>query len=107
MVFDSVSASPSFRSGRAVLLLDEPLSGLDPLWRARFREILAELRAESQGMTMLISSHELGETARLVDEVAVIREGRMADRFAVSQDARAFERRVLRALETGEGPCAR
>jgi len=89
---------------RSLLLLDEPLSGLDPLWRVRFREILAELRSESPAMTLLISSHELGETARLVDEVAVIREGRMADRFAVSEDVRAFERRVLDALETGECP---
>jgi ABC-2 type transport system ATP-binding protein len=92
---------------RSVLLLDEPLSGLDPLWRARFREILADLRSGSQAMTLLISSHELGETARLVDEVAVIREGRLADRFDVGEDLRAFERRVLGVLEAEEGPCGR
>ena len=92
---------------RSVLLLDEPLSGLDPLWRARFREILEQMRYESPGMTLLLSSHDLGETARLVDEVAVIRAGGLADRFVVSEDARAFERRVLDVLEIGGAPCGR
>jgi len=92
---------------RRVLLLDEPLSGLDPLWRARFREIVVQLRTESPAMTLLLSSHELGEMARLVDEVAVIREGRLADRFVVSGDGSVVERRVLDVLEAGEGPCGR
>ena len=84
---------------RAVILLDEPLSGLDPLWRARFREILALLRDASPGLTVLLSSHELNETARLVDQVAVIREGRLADHFDLREELADFERRVLNSLD--------
>jgi ABC-2 type transport system ATP-binding protein len=88
---------------RAVILLDEPLSGLDPLWRARFREILALLRDASPGLTVLLSSHELHEVARLVDQVAVIREGRLADCFALHEDVADFERRVLSSLNFSRG----
>jgi len=84
---------------REVLLLDEPLSGLDPVWRARFRELFEQLRRESSGRTLLLSSHELGETARLTERVVVIDAGRVIDDFPTRGDSEALERRVLSALQ--------
>ncbi len=58
-----------------VLLLDEPANGLDPegiQWVRAFLRYLAE-----DGRAILVSSHLLGEVARLVDEVLVIRQGRI------------------------------
>ncbi|GIG67227.1 ABC transporter ATP-binding protein [Phytomonospora endophytica] len=60
----------------AVLVLDEPGNGLDPDGVVWLRETLRDLAA--RGRTVLVSSHVLGEVDRLADEVAVIREGRLA-----------------------------
>ena len=84
---------------REVLLLDEPLSGLDPVWRARFRELLEQLRRDSPGRTLLLSSHELGETARLTERVIVIDSGSVVDDFPTHGDSEALELRVLSVLQ--------
>jgi len=57
-----------------LLVLDEPFTGLDPLARIRFRELMRDLRA--RGKTIFFSSHELGETELLCDRVAIIKKGR-------------------------------
>jgi ABC-type multidrug transport system ATPase subunit len=84
---------------RSVLLLDEPLAGLDPLWRARFRDLVLRLRAADPDMTVLISSHELGEVARIADRVAVIHAGRLAATLEVDENSTAMERKVLGILQ--------
>ena len=56
-----------------LLILDEPLTGLDPLARIRLRDLLTSLRAE--GRTVFFSSHELTEAELISDRVAIIREG--------------------------------
>jgi len=59
----------------AVLLLDEPASGLDPRARVEMRELLQELR--SMGKTILISSHILPELTELCSMIGIIDEGQM------------------------------
>ncbi|MEE1772926.1 ATP-binding cassette domain-containing protein [Streptomyces sp. JV185] len=58
-----------------VLLLDEPGNGLDPEGIAWLRGLLRGLAAE--GRTVLVSSHVLSEVQQIVDDVVVIREGRL------------------------------
>jgi len=59
----------------AVLLLDEPASGLDPAARIEFREIVRALR--DLGKTIVVSSHILTELADFCDSVGIIEHGRM------------------------------
>jgi ABC-2 type transport system ATP-binding protein len=59
----------------ALLLLDEPASGLDPRARVELRELLRELRA--LGKTIVISSHILPELEELCTAVAIIDHGRV------------------------------
>jgi ABC-2 type transport system ATP-binding protein len=59
----------------AVLLLDEPASGLDPRARVEMREILKEL--QSMGKTIVISSHILPELTELCSMIGIIDQGRM------------------------------
>lgn len=57
-----------------LLVLDEPFSGLDPLVRDEFMEGLLEQAGE---MTILISSHELGEIDGVATHVAFLDEGKL------------------------------
>lgn len=56
-----------------VLLLDEPMSGLDPLARSKVRKTLIDLKAK--GKTVILSSHILSDMDEICDQVAVIHDG--------------------------------
>ena len=66
----------AFMGDPELLILDEPIAGLDPLVQRGFHDLLAEVRA--QGRTVLLSSHTLSEVDRVADRVAVLRAGRLA-----------------------------
>jgi ABC-2 type transport system ATP-binding protein len=59
-----------------LLVLDEPLSGIDPVGRREFLELFASLA--EQGKCLLVSSHELEEVEKLTDHVAIMARGRIA-----------------------------
>ena len=59
-----------------VLILDEPMAGLDPRTRFDFRETLKDL--SDQGKTIVLSSHVLSELSELCTDVGIIDQGRMA-----------------------------
>jgi len=58
-----------------LLILDEPLDGLDPAGQLAFRARLKDLTAE--GRTVVVSSHDLADIEALADYVIVIDEGRL------------------------------
>ncbi len=57
-----------------ILILDEPINGLDPIGIAEVREFLRALCKEN-GKTILISSHILSEIAMLADDIGIIERG--------------------------------
>jgi ABC-2 type transport system ATP-binding protein len=58
-----------------LLILDEPIAGLDPLVQQSFHGLLAEVAA--QGRTVFLSSHTLSEVERVAERVAILRRGRL------------------------------
>ena len=72
----------------AILILDEPLNGLDPTGIRWVRTLLRE-RAED-GATVLLSSHVLTEAAQTIDDVVVIHRGRIVEQGAIGE----LERRL-------------
>jgi len=60
-----------------VLVLDEPLNGLDPEGVVWFRSLLQDLR--SRGRTVLMVSHAMADVGDLVDDVVTMREGRIEE----------------------------
>ena len=58
-----------------LLVLDEPTAGLDPLMQDEFARLLRE--TVDAGGTVFLSSHELDEVERVVDRVAIIKDGRI------------------------------
>lgn len=70
-----VGLAQALLSARRVVVFDEPTHGLDPVWTARFRELVAGLRAADRAM--LIASHNLDELERLCDRVVIVDHGRV------------------------------
>lgn len=64
-----------FLSGKKTLVLDEPMSGLDPQARVLFKERLRRARAD--GATVFFSSHLLADVEELCDRMAILHGGRM------------------------------
>lgn len=58
-----------------LLILDEPMSGLDPVGRRQVRDLLLELK--NQGKTIILSTHIVPDVETLADTVAVLREGKL------------------------------
>ena len=60
-----------------IIILDEPTTGLDPLMRATFLDIIKE--EHKKGKTILMSSHSFEELETTCDRVALINDGRIID----------------------------
>jgi ABC-2 type transport system ATP-binding protein len=58
-----------------LLILDEPIAGLDPLVQQSFHSLLQEVSAE--GRTVFLSSHTLSEVERVTQRLAILRQGRL------------------------------
>ena len=65
----------AFMADADILILDEPTTGLDPLMRAEFIEILSDER--EKGKTIFMSSHMFEEVEDACDKVALIKDGRI------------------------------
>jgi len=81
----------------ALLILDEPASGLDPRARVELREILRELR--SMGKTILISSHILPELGEMCTGVAIIDRGRVLRSGSIGEIERSLRATALLRID--------
>ena len=90
-------ASALLRQPR-LLLLDEPTTGLDPAGMRDMRDFVRRLAGE--GITVLLSSHLLGEVEELCNRVAIVSKGRIVYEGALSELlARASTGYRLRSTE--------
>ena len=76
-----------------LLLLDEPVSGLDPIARMQFREIIKVLR--EAGMTILISSHVLSDLAELCTSVGIMELGYLVESASLKELYRRLGRQQI------------
>lgn len=76
-----------------VLLLDEPVSGLDPIARMQFREIIKTLR--EAGMTILISSHVLSDLEELCTSVGIMELGYLVESASLSSLRQRLSRQQI------------
>jgi ABC-2 type transport system ATP-binding protein len=70
-----VSLSLALAADPQLLVLDEPTSGLDAMVRREFLESMVNLA--SNGRTVLLSSHQIGEVERVASHVALLHQGRL------------------------------
>ena len=71
-----VAIARAFMSRPALLLLDEPTTGLDPRSKKDVQAFVLELR-EQHGVTVLLTTHDMDEADRLCDRVAVLNRGKI------------------------------
>lgn len=76
------------------LILDEPINGLDPAGIKEVRDLLLRLNQDKQ-ITILISSHILGELSKIATDYGIIRNGSLIEEF----DAKELEQRCRRCLK--------
>lgn len=76
-----------------VLLLDEPVSGLDPIARVQFRETIKILR--EAGMTVLISSHVLSDLEELCTSVGIMELGFLVESASLDSLYRRLSRQQI------------
>ena len=67
-----------------MIILDEPINGLDPQGIAEVREMLGRLRDE-KGITVMVSSHILDELSKIADAYGIIHEGELLDEFSAEE----------------------
>jgi ABC-2 type transport system ATP-binding protein len=80
-----------------LVLLDEPLLGVDAVTHDAVLEMLARMRATHQ-CTMLIASHQLGDLARLTDRVVFMDRGRDVSSINTDELASGSTRLIVRGL---------
>jgi ABC-2 type transport system ATP-binding protein len=80
----------------SLLLLDEPVNGLDPAGVIEVRDLIVD-SARDEGVAVLLSSHLLSEVARTATRIGVLHDGRLVDEFR----AEDVPSRVHRHLEVG------
>ena len=84
-----------------LIILDEPINGLDPQGIVEVRETLIRLRDE-KGITVMVSSHILDELAKVADAYGIIHEGSLLDEFTVQELLQRSEQYVLIRTEDNE-----
>jgi ABC-2 type transport system ATP-binding protein len=85
-----------------LLILDEPANGLDPAGIVEIRHLLIEL-AQEHGVTIFMSSHNLGEVSRLAHRIGIIHEGRLIQELDVAELQRNRRRRLVIGARDSEG----
>ncbi len=83
-----------------LLLLDEPVSGLDPISRRQFREIIKVL--QEAGMTILISSHILSDLAELCTSVGIMELGCLVESGSLTDILRRLARQQIIITTLGD-----
>lgn len=89
----------------ALLILDEPASGLDPIARRDMVKLLRELAAE--GKTIFLSSHFLSEVENLCGRVAILKSGVLVAEGAPAEITRGGERMAVSLLSAQPEETAR
>jgi ABC-2 type transport system ATP-binding protein len=85
-----------------IYILDEPMSGLDPMGRRLIKDVILELRRN--GKTVFFSSHILSDIERLCDRIGILNEGRLLFCGEVKEILRNYpdmEEAFIRFIEEG------
>ncbi|MFI9506141.1 ATP-binding cassette domain-containing protein [Nocardia sp. NPDC052566] len=86
-----------------IVVLDEPLAGLDPAGRADIVELLARLR--DSGLTLIVISHDVEDMARVCDRTVHLADGRILEPGTL-RDTASVAKAAVRRADTAKQPAA-
>jgi ABC-type glutathione transport system ATPase component len=90
MIAQAIVASPK------LIIADEPTSNLDVTLQAMIMDLFRQFRSE--GMSLLLITHDLGMVMHLADEVVILQQGRVVESGAVSQIMKHPQHKYTRTL---------
>lgn len=91
-----LAIAQAFLADRRLMVLDEPTDGLDPVWIARLRELIAGWRAADPARAVILASHNLAEVERLATRIVLIHRGSVREELEPRPDSPgSLERRFL------------
>ena len=82
-----------------LLILDEPVSGLDPINAELINDIILEQRAK--GKSILLSTHRMEQVEQLCDEIALMNRGKIVVAGSLRDVKRTSGKRMVRIVHTG------
>lgn len=77
-----------------ILILDEPINGLDPAGVVEIREMIFDL-SRNYGVTVFISSHQLEELAKVVDRIGIIHGGRLIQEITMVHLEQSLQKHIV------------
>jgi len=77
-----------------ILILDEPINGLDPAGVVEIRKMLLDL-SKNFGVTVFISSHQLEELSKLVDRIGIVHEGRLIQEIKMAHLEQSLQKHMI------------
>lgn len=89
-----------------ILILDEPINGLDPIGMIDVRNILSEMNQTYQ-TTILISSHIITELSQIASRIIIMEEGkiiRSLDQIELEQEERSLEEVFIEIIQNYQNP---
>jgi ABC-2 type transport system ATP-binding protein len=96
-----LALTAAVQTNPALLILDEPTDGLDPLIQRAFESVMRTLH--DQGTTIFMSSHDLAEVERTCERAAIIRDGRIVAEETIG-GLQGHQRRRAEVLFAGAPP---
>ena len=102
-MMQKVSFAQALINDPDLLILDEPMGGLDPVSRKKMREFIKKLR--EKGKTVFFSSHELSEVELVSDRIGILDRGRLLavkavkDLLAGKEEGQSLEGYFLKIIE--------
>ena len=86
-----------------LLILDEPINGLDPIGIAEVRSFIREL-CDARGKTILISSHILSEISLLADDIGIIDHGALLEEESLAELEQKSSKHIRFTLSDTSNP---
>lgn len=96
----AVAITLAFSIRPRILVLDEPASGLDPIFQRLVLDLIID--AAAGGATVLFSSHQIGQVERAADRVAIMKDGRLV--LDGDLDTLKSDEKIVEAIFPGDAP---